>query len=124
MKNLIVILVLSPILLLAEATPQDARTVRSHVPLNTASTTTNEALQQYVGIYKLNEQFAITVSVEGDKLYGLAPGDAEKTAFTPVSENKFLIKGPETEVEFVKENGKVKYMLVQMQGGLKLTKVD
>ena len=74
--------------------------------------------------YKLNEQFAITVSVEDNKLYGLAPGDAEKTEFTPVSENKFIIKGPETAVELIKENGKIKYMLVQMQGGLKLTKVE
>lgn len=124
MKNLIGMLVLSPILLLAEPTLQDVREVLPHQPLTTASTTTNEALQQYAGIYKLNEQFAITVSVEDDRLYGLAPGDAEKTEFTPVSEHKFLIKGPETEVEFVKEDGKVKYMLVQMQGGLKFTKVE
>ncbi|GAA4437929.1 hypothetical protein GCM10023188_32690 [Pontibacter saemangeumensis] len=117
-------LVLSPTLLLAAPTPQDARGVNSHLPLTTASTPTNGALQQFAGIYKLDEQFAITVSVEGEKLYGLAPGDAEKTEFTPVSENKFIIKGPETEVEFVKEDGKVKYMLVQMQGGLKLTKVE
>ena len=51
MKNLIVMLLLSPILLLAETTPQDAREVFSHKPLTTASTTTNEALQQYAGIY-------------------------------------------------------------------------
>jgi hypothetical protein len=129
MKNLIIMLLFLPVLLLAETPPREVRellaTCSTFNPFTSGdSTATDEALQQYAGIYKLNEQFAITVSVEKDMVYGLAPGDADKTEFTPVSEGKFIIKGPETAVEFIKEDGKVKYMLVQMQGGLKLTKVD
>jgi hypothetical protein len=129
MKNLTIMLLFLPVLLLPETPPQEVRellaTCSDYNPFTKGdSTATDKALQQYAGIYKLNEQFAITVSVENNKVYGLAPGDAEKTEFTPVSEHKFIIRGPEAEVEFVKENGKIKYMLVQMQGGLKLTKEE
>lgn len=80
-------------------------------------------LNRYVGTYQLNEHFSITVSVEKDKLYALAPGDAEKTELTAEAENKFFIKGPEIEVEFILENEQVKYMFINMHGGQKLTKV-
>jgi CubicO group peptidase (beta-lactamase class C family) len=82
-----------------------------------------EVLQQYVGAYQLSEGFRITVSVEDNKLYALAPGDKEPVELTPESETKFFLKGPEIEVEFLKEEGKVQYMLIKMGGGKKLVKV-
>ncbi|GAB3536082.1 hypothetical protein GCM10027443_25880 [Pontibacter brevis] len=85
--------------------------------------TADEELSRYAGTYQLNEQFQIKVSAEAGKLFGLAPGDAEKTEFTHVSKNKFIIKGSETTVEFLEEDGAVQYMFVNMQGGLKLKNV-
>lgn len=82
-----------------------------------------EVLQQYAGHYELKEGFQIAVSVEGGKLYALAPGDKDKVELTPESETRFFLKGPEIEVEFLKEDGKVSHMLIKMGGGQKLVKV-
>jgi CubicO group peptidase (beta-lactamase class C family) len=84
---------------------------------------TQDVLNKYAGVYQLNEHFRITVSVENNKLYGLAPGDQDKIEFAPESETKFFFRGPETEVEFIQENGKVQYLFIKMQGGMKLSKV-
>jgi CubicO group peptidase (beta-lactamase class C family) len=82
-----------------------------------------EILNQYVGLYKLNDQFKISVSLENNKLYGLAEGDSQKIELRTESESKFFLKGPEIEIEFIKENGTVKYLLIKQQGGVKLTKI-
>ena len=83
----------------------------------------NEVLGRYVGEYKLDNGFTITVSNDDNKLYALAQGDQQKIELTPESEYKFYLKGPEIGIEFIDENGTVKYMFVNMQGGQKLTKV-
>ncbi|MFD3001558.1 DUF3471 domain-containing protein [Pontibacter toksunensis] len=121
MKKLIFIILLSPVTLFANPKPDVNQAKPTY---STALAEAEEALARYVGVYKMNEQFSITISLEGGKLYALAQGDAEKTEFTPVSGNKFLVKGPETEVEFLEEDGKVQYLFVNMQGGLKLKKVN
>ncbi|MDO1446586.1 serine hydrolase [Rhodocytophaga aerolata] len=83
-----------------------------------------EVLARYAGVYQLDPQFNVTISVEGNKLYALAVGDAEKMELTAEGINKFFMKGPEIEIEFIEENGKVQYMLIKMQGGKKLTKIS
>jgi CubicO group peptidase (beta-lactamase class C family) len=80
-------------------------------------------LNQYTGEYQLPGGFSITVSVEGNKLYALAQGDQDKIELTPESEQKFFLRGPETEIEFIREGDVIKYMFVNMQGGQKFTKV-
>jgi CubicO group peptidase (beta-lactamase class C family) len=82
-----------------------------------------EVLNRYAGEYQLANGFGIEVSVEGNKLFALAKGDAHKMELTAESERKFYLKGPETEIEFIEEDSKVKYMYVDMQGGQKFTKV-
>ena len=84
---------------------------------------TSEALKKYVGEYRLANGFSITISVEENKLYALAQGDAQKIELTPESDTKFFLKGPETEIEFLRESEVVKYMFVNMQGGQKFEKV-
>ena len=83
----------------------------------------SDVLNRYVGEYRLPNGFSINVSVDGNKLYALAQGDAQKIELTPESENKFFLKGPETEIEFLQESNVVKYMFVNMQGGQKFEKV-
>jgi uncharacterized protein YneR len=80
-------------------------------------------LNRYVGEYSLPNGFSIAVSSENNKLFALARGDQEKVELTPESETKFFLKGPETAIEFIEENGVVKYMFVDLQGGQKLEKV-
>jgi CubicO group peptidase (beta-lactamase class C family) len=83
----------------------------------------DDVLNRYVGEYKLPNGFSIAVSNEGNKLFALAQGDQEKVELTPESETKFFLKGPDTAIEFIQEDGVVKYMFVDLQGGQKLTKV-
>ncbi|HEU4903459.1 MAG TPA: serine hydrolase, partial [Flavisolibacter sp.] len=80
-------------------------------------------LNKYKGEYQLANGFSITVTVEGNKLYALAQGDQDKIELTPESELKFFLRGPETEIEFIREGDTIKYMFVNMQGGQKFTKV-
>ena len=84
----------------------------------------DDVLTRYVGEYRLPNGFSIAVSTESNKLFALAQGDQEKVELTPESETKFFLKGPETAIEFIEENGTVKYMFVDMQGGQKLTKIQ
>jgi hypothetical protein len=82
-----------------------------------------EILNKYSGVYRINENFQVTISVENNKLYALAPGDQEKTEFTPESETKFYMKGSGAQIEFTAENGQ-RYLLVKMQEVMKLTKIS
>jgi CubicO group peptidase (beta-lactamase class C family) len=83
----------------------------------------DDELRKYVGQYQLPNGFSITVSTENNKLFALAQGDQEAVELTPEGNNKFFLKGPETAIEFINENGEVKYMFVNIQGGQKLSKV-
>ena len=83
----------------------------------------DNVLNRYVGEYKLPNGFSIAVTTENNKLFALAQGDPEKIELTPESETKFFLKGPETAIEFINEEGAVKYMFVNIQGGQKLSKV-
>lgn len=87
-----------------------------------AVTLSADVLKKLVGEYRLPNGFSITVSVEGNKLYALAAGDPNRIELTSESETKFFLKGPETEVHFLEENS-VKYMFVNMQGGMKFEKM-
>jgi CubicO group peptidase (beta-lactamase class C family) len=87
-----------------------------------ATTLPADVLNKLAGEYRLPNGFSINVSVEGNKLYALAAGDPNRIELTPESESRFFLKGPETEVKFLEENG-VKYLFVDIQGGQKLEKV-
>jgi CubicO group peptidase (beta-lactamase class C family) len=86
-------------------------------------TLSSDVLNRYTGTYKLQNGFTITVTSEGSQLFAQAQGDPMKVELSAEGENKFYLKGPETAIEFLSENGQVKYMFVDMQGGQKLTKV-
>lgn len=83
-----------------------------------------EELKKYVGVYELNENFKLTLSTEDNKLFGIAPGDPQKTELTAEGNHHFYIKGPNVEVEFQEENGAIKYMILKQGGDMKLTKIQ
>lgn len=65
----------------------------------------------YVGEYAINDQVAIFISKDGDKLVGEAAGKP-KVQLVPQSETRFLIKEAGAEVEFIKDdNGKVTHLV-------------
>lgn len=86
-------------------------------------TLSTDVLSRYAGRYQLPNGFEISVTTEGNKLYAQAQGDPQKIELTAESETKFYLKGPETEIEFLKEGAEVKYMFVNMQGGQKFVRV-
>jgi len=121
MKRFILIFLLIPlmsVMAMAQASaPKAANLQKKEV------TVPAEILKKYAGVYKLDENFQVTISVENNKLYALAPGDQEKTEFTATSETKFYMKGSGAEIEFTEENGQ-RYLLVKMQQVMKLTKIS
>jgi hypothetical protein len=123
MKSLILVILLIPfmsVMAMAQATAPKTDILPKQQKEVTLSA---EILHKYAGVYRLNENFQVTISIENNKLYALAPGDQEKTEFTPQSETKFNMKGSGAEIEFTEENGQ-RYLLVKMQQVLKLTKIS
>ena len=123
MKSLILIFLLMPLMLNVAigqtASPKSDDLTKQKKEVTVSS----EILKKYAGVYRLNESFQVTISVENNKLYALAPGDQEKTEFTPESETKFYLKGSGAQIEFIEENGQ-RYLLVKMQEVMKLTKIS
>ena len=120
MKKIILLLLLVPFLEISQTFAQQATVATDQ---NKEVTLAPEVLSKYAGVYELNKDFKITISVEQGKLYALAPGDQEKSEFTPETENKFYLKGTPAKIEFVEENGQP-YLLINLQGGLKLVKIS
>ncbi len=75
-----------------------------------------ETLQEYVGVYEINEQVQIKVILEGTALMAIAPG-GDKVELTAESKDHFFLKGPEIVVEFRRNEGKIESMFIDMQGG-------
>ncbi len=120
MKKLLLLFALVPFFSFGQAVA--TITTNATTP-NQEASVYSEVLQKYAGVYELNKDFQVTISVEKDKLFALAPGDQEKSEFTPETNTKFYMKGTPAKIEFVEENGQL-YLLVNMQGGLKLKKIS
>jgi hypothetical protein len=123
MKRLILIFLLMPLSLIISFGQTTSQNSDDLTKQKKEVTVSSQILSKYAGVYRLNENFQVTISVENNKLYALAPGDQEKTEFTPESETKFYMKGSGAEIEFIEENGK-RYLLVKMQEVMKLTKIS
>lgn len=90
-------------------------------PENTALS--DSTLQSYAGVYELKDQLTVEVLVENGHLYAWPKGDNDKTEMLPNGSDKFLVAGPQVPVEFIRENGKPKFLVVHMQGEMKLEKI-
>ncbi len=123
MKRFILIFLMIPFMSVMAMAQASAPKADSQPNQKKEVTLSADILNKYAGVYRLNENFQVTISVENNKLYALAPGDQEKTEFTPQSETKFYMKGSGAEIEFTEENGQ-RYLLVKMQQVMKLTKIS
>jgi putative CocE/NonD family hydrolase len=72
--------------------------------------------EAYVGQYQVAQGFVITITKEGDKLLGEAPGQS-KIELLPVSENKFSLKEGGIEITFIRDEKGQTTGLVFRQGG-------
>jgi pimeloyl-ACP methyl ester carboxylesterase len=73
-------------------------------------------LDAYVGQYELRPNFTLTVTREGDKLFGQATGQPKVELF-PASDTDFFIRQMDVELSFVKDDkGKVDQVVLH-QGG-------
>jgi hypothetical protein len=71
---------------------------------------------QYAGKYDFTPKFSITITREGDRLIGQAPGFPQLELF-PESETKFFLKSMNVELNFVKsESGEVNGLTFMMNG--------
>lgn len=81
-------------------------------------------LQSYAGVYELKDQLTVEVLVENGHIYAWPKGDNDKTELIPNGTDKFLVAGPQVPVEFIREDGKPKFLVVHMQSEMKLVKIN
>jgi len=75
-----------------------------------------EVLSNYIGDYELAPGFSIKVTVEGDRIYTQATGQAKFEIF-PEAETKFFLKVVEAQLEFVKDDSGKFNKVILHQGG-------
>ncbi|MDP9048963.1 MAG: serine hydrolase [Bacteroidota bacterium] len=77
---------------------------------------TNEALDTYTGEYQVMPKFFITISREGNNLFGVPTGERKLQLF-PESQNKFYLKDVDVEIEFVRNyKGETTKMILYQNG--------
>jgi hypothetical protein len=82
----------------------------------TVATIDPRILDRYTGQYQFAPNYALTITKEGDKLMGQAPGQP-KVQFFPESETKFFLKVIDADLTFVKnEKGEVTEAIFNMNG--------
>ena len=74
-------------------------------------------LQSYIGDYELEPKFILTISREGNHLYGQATGQGKSEIF-PETQNKFFLKTAQfIELEFIKnDKGEIGKLLLYQNG--------
>ena len=75
-------------------------------------------LATYIGSYQLLPDLILTVTKDGNRLFGQATGQG-KLPFYPSAENKFFTKDVEAHMEFIKEGDHIS-KLIWYQGGQKI----
>ena len=79
MKRFILVFVLLPLMSVVVMGQTAAPTSNNPVPQKKEVSLSADIVKKYAGVYQLNENFKVTISVEKNKLFALAPGDQEKT---------------------------------------------
>ena len=76
-------------------------------------------LEQYLGVYEIQPNFDLTVTLEDGKLMTQATGQSKFQVY-PETESKFFLKVVDAQIEFLASNGKV-HSLILYQGGQEIT---
>lgn len=76
---------------------------------------TDSELKEFTGTYELAPAFSITVTVEGDKIFGQGTGQPRFEMFS-MSKDKFYLKVVNAQVSFQRKDGKVTGMTLFQNG--------
>lgn len=80
-------------------------------------------LQSYTGEYELQPKVTLTVTREGNQLFGKA-GKQDKASLFPETQNKFFVKVADIEIEFIKDGmGKISKAILYEHGAHELKKI-
>jgi hypothetical protein len=72
----------------------------------------------YVGDYELAPNFVLTVTKEGEKLFGQATGPGQgKLPLEPVSETQFVVPAVKAQISFEKDSAGKVVALILVQNG-------
>jgi len=86
-------------------------------------TVADSVLQSYTGQYELAPKFIITITKEGNNLFGQATGQGKLQIF-PETQSKFFLKTVDAEVEFIKDDkGQVTKLVLYQNGAHNAKKV-
>lgn len=58
-----------------------------------------EVIDSYLGVYQFSPKFSLTITSEGNKIFGMAQGD--KIEIQPYEKHKFLVKTDNSKIEFL-----------------------
>jgi len=87
-----------------------------HVKTYKHAVVADSVLQSYTGDYQLDPNRILTISREGNQLYG-QPGGQGKLPIFPEAQNKFFLRNAPVEIEFVKDDsGKVTKAIIYQNG--------
>jgi hypothetical protein len=94
----------------APLAPPLSTKVRTEIPVVAA------VLETYVGVYQLAPNFAITITREGNSLYGQATGQPRFQLFAEAP-TEFFLKDVDAQVTFEKDaSGKVTRLILHQNG--------
>ncbi len=88
----------------------------NHSKMIKTVTVADSVLQSYTGQYELAPKFILTITKEGNNLFGQATGQGKLQIF-PETQSKFFLKAVDAEVEFIKDGKGQVTKLVLYQNG-------
>ncbi len=89
------------------------------IPENHAISVSSEVLKHYVGVYELQPNFNIAITLEDSHLMSQATGQGKFEIF-PSSETKFFLKVVDGQIEFLKSDAGKYDSFMLYQGGQKI----
>ena len=90
------------------------------IPTHTEIQLNSEILKKYIGVYEINPNFNITITLEADKLMSQATGQ-EKFEIFAESQTKFFLKIVDAQIEFIESDNGNYESFILYQGGQEIT---
>jgi CubicO group peptidase (beta-lactamase class C family) len=90
------------------------------IPVHNEIQLNSDVLKRYIGVYEINPNFNITITLEDGKLMSQATGQAKFEIF-PESQTKFFLKVVDAQIEFIKSDTGNFDSFILYQGGQEIT---
>lgn len=90
------------------------------IPVHNEIQLNSDVLKRYIGVYEINPNFNITITLEDSKLMSQATGQGKFEIF-PESQTKFFLKVVDAQIEFIKSDTGNFDSFILYQGGQEIT---